>query len=203
MQAPLCPMFVIHISYFALAVKNENANHALEIPLYNRRSITMPVLISRLKQLFALFYYIPYLLLLPVLRRVWSPRLISRSIGVVLLFLALEALAEKLCFWAFCLGVAIIEKAFREAFNFAWWVLVATLVLLVAMEGCMILDPLPRGESITEDRRSTELRPAEEERDLDTEAKGEVELPISAYPQSSYSLYTSLPILNAQKCKHI
>ncbi|KAG4434453.1 hypothetical protein IFR05_010063 [Cadophora sp. M221] len=60
--------------------------------------------------------------------------------GIVLALLILQALAEYMFFWAFHLAVSMIEKAFREAFNFIWWVLVAALAVSVGLQVYMIVD---------------------------------------------------------------
>ncbi|KAH9217007.1 hypothetical protein DL95DRAFT_459815 [Leptodontidium sp. 2 PMI_412] len=92
------------------------------------------------KQILSILKYIPYLLLRPVLSRVLSPQLLSGAMGIVLALLVFQALAEYMFFWAFNLTVSMIEKAFREAFNFIWWVLVAAFAVLVGLQVFMIVD---------------------------------------------------------------
>lgn len=105
----------------------------------------MTALVTACKQLLSYLRYISYIIQ-PLLIRLVDPKLVSYAVGLVLLLLVLEALAEYLFFWAFHVVVTVIERAFREAFHSLWWILVAALAVLIGVEVCLMIDrPLDQG----------------------------------------------------------
>ena len=105
----------------------------------------MITLITACKELLSYLRYISYILQ-PLLIRLIDSKFISYTVGLVLLLLVLEALAEYLFFWAFHVVVTIIERAFREAFHSLWWILVVALAVLIGVEVCFMIDgPLDQG----------------------------------------------------------
>lgn len=84
--------------------------------------------------------YNPFLLFQPILSRVLNRHCLSCALGLVLMLLVLQAVAEYLFFWTFYLVVSVIEKAFREVFNFIWWALAVALAALICLEVYMTID---------------------------------------------------------------
>ncbi|KAL2075734.1 hypothetical protein VTL71DRAFT_677 [Oculimacula yallundae] len=75
-----------------------------------------------------------------LLSQILSPQLLSRGTGIVLSLLVFQALAEYLFFYTFDLAVSVVEQAFRGVFNFAWWILVTALAVLISLQVYMVVD---------------------------------------------------------------
>lgn len=75
-----------------------------------------------------------------MLGRILSRHRLSCALGLVLMLLVLQAVAEYLFFWTFYLVVSVIGKAFRKVFDFIWWALAVALAVLICLEVYMTID---------------------------------------------------------------